>query len=235
MKKNKKLILINLVLAGLLSGCAGAPNVSAPKSFWQNKNQQVDIAKMPSSEDKASFYSVGDQGILDLAITESLNKSTKKILSQYDAQKILVNARTLFLSELEKHHIKTRIVDAIDASKLPESHAAPAQYSTKDYQGLSKKYGNNRLLTLTIDKLGEQRMYYSVFPSGSPYAICEMTGRLINLKNNRIIWRYTVSASGVIKKPFTNQKNLFLAINQAAQNATQDLANNFVMNAKNKK
>lgn len=229
--KNKKLIALNLILAGVLTGCS-APNVDVSKSFWENKNQQVDIARSPAAQNQAQFYPVGAQGVLDIVINKSVNGSMNKMLTEYNGHQVILNARSIFLTELKKNHIKARIVDVVDASKLSRSHEAAAQYSTRDYRALSQKYGSDKLLTITIDQLAETRNYYSFIPTDAPHAICVITGRLINVKDNHILWRHTVAVVTDIQKPRHNQQNFYAAINQAAQNATQNLANNFVENAK---
>lgn|SRR3989338_831767 len=229
----KKLVVVSSVLSiSLLSGCASVPDVNAPHSFWKNKSQTVAIAKTPAANGKAGFYPEGAQGILDIAINEGMNQTVKKELAQFNGQKILITAQQQFLTALRQYHINAKVVDTLDTTHLKASKLPPAKFSTKDYRQLSIKYGNDKLLTLTVDQLGEVREYYSFIPLGAPQAVSAMTGRLVDLKNNRIIWRHHAKTITSIEKPVKDPRNLYAAIDRASQDTIKELVQNFVINAK---
>lgn len=226
-------ILLPCVGISLLAGCAShVPNVDASQQFWQNKQQTVAIAKTPAQNEKAKFYSEGDQGLLDEGLTELANSSVRKTVSQYDATGILPSARAQLIAALKAHHINAKVVGVVDRKQLSDSKLQPTQYSTKNYHQLSALYGSDKLLTLTFDQLGVVHRYESIISVAAPQAVCTITGRLVNLKDNHIIWRHQSTFVTNIDKPYDDSANIYSAIQYASQNSVQDLVANFTKNAK---
>jgi hypothetical protein len=231
MKYKVTLIAIAAVATLLLSGCASVPNVDASNQFWKNKKQEVDIAKEPSAQAKADFYPEGAQGLLDVGINELANEDMNKMLDKFNGQPFLAHLRYTFLAALHKHQIKAKEVGVVSLKQLPDSDENASKYAVLNYSVYRKDFGNSDLLTLTVDSLGEVRHYYGFIPLSEPKAICSITGRLVNLKNNKILWRYTSTVIQPIQTPRENKRNFYAAINKAADYAATNLANNFQINA----
>lgn len=226
--------IIKLSIAGstlLLAGCATIKNVDLPHSYFKNKHHKVSVAHGKSMH--AQYYQYGAQGLLDLALANMETGTFRHYLSTINNgwQSTLQNQ---FIQQLDQHHIKGyRYIKAIDASKLQDFNKNTQKYAVKNYMPLHAMVGHNELLTIQVNALGAKRHYYGFIPLGRPKAICQLTGRLINLKNNKILWRHVVTTSVPISGKWDqppHYRNFTLALNKAVKGSSTELLDSFFTN-----
>jgi hypothetical protein len=221
----KLLALVPLALA--LVGCS-QPNVPLKQSFWKNHQQHVAVTtnKVP----KAGLYKEGAQGLLDMAINDADSTGFRHYLESYKLNNLSSELRTNFVKGLKKHNIKAKRVARIDTEKLDDSGLNKTQYAIKDYRPLAIKIGPEKLLIVSINAAGATRKYYGFIPLGAPKAFCNLEGHLVNLNNDKILWRYTakvyVPIQGNWDQP-PRYPNFTAALNQAVELAKQEVTDNF--------
>lgn len=226
---------LTLLISGILSlaGCATVPDVPLQKKFWQDHKQKVNITT--NKPDNAYLYQTGGEGLLDIAINDIVTNKFQTYLKTYPVQKI-TNVKWTFLKTLKENNINASIYNyPINITKLDKYSGDNKKFAVNNYMPFAAKIGNHKLLLVSVDAVGATRSYYGFIPLGAPKAICQLTGRLINVQNNKILWRHfsnvDLAVSGSWDQP-PNYPNFTKTLNQAIANAQQDLLHSFVENAK---
>lgn len=229
MKSLIKLLLNSLLVFTffILSGCA-APNVALQKNFWKRTNTksiEIALGKTPP----ADLFMRG-QGALDFAIAYAVNKDFIKYLNNYNAYSFN-QLQSDFVLNLKKGGIQAVIYHDLieDIENLPDEEHDVKKYSKKSYRSLS--LGKHKLLLiLSIKRLGADRLYYGMVPLGAPHAICIAEGQLVNLDDDKILWRLTttqnVPVDGEWNQP-PSYPNFTTALNKAVSKAKDALLKDF--------
>lgn len=192
MKNKLRLILIGSVILAL-AGCATAPNVTLSQNFWQNHKLKQKVVVATDEIPVAGLYQTGSEGLLDYVMNDVVTSNFQTYLKHYPVQS-LSKIKWMFLKKLQARHMNAKVYGrAIDTSKLVNYSGSAAKFATKNYTPLVAKIGPHKLLMVSVTSVGAERSYYGFIPLGAPKAICDLEGRLINLQNNRILWRYRVS------------------------------------------
>jgi hypothetical protein len=194
----KKFLLIFIVsfLNFSLSSCA-TKNVPLQKEFWGSKDKKVTVAmnKLP----KAALYQRGAQGLLDMAIAEIATTSFANKLKYYEAKQFAA-IKSEFVKRLREQGKQVVIYqDNILTNKLPSFHKNTSVYAAKNYMPYLGHVGSDKLLLISLKKIGAARSYYGFIPLEDPKAFCEAEGRLIDLKTNRILWRQHANVTMTVK------------------------------------
>lgn len=220
----RKFLFIAIVFL-LLGGCA-SPNVPLNQSFWKHK-EHVKVAKIKPV--RAHLYKSGPQGLLDMGLNDAVTHSFEKYLENYRLSNML-SISDDFSKRLKAHHVKASSYPVIDVDYLPRSGEDKKSFAARKYTQFAKKIGNDKLLVVTANSIGAIRKYYAFIPLDAPKAICELEGRLINVKNNKILWRYTSSVTlpvdGKWDQP-PNYPNFTRALNKAIYLSKSELLDNF--------
>lgn len=226
---NKVLLLIIVVF---LAGCAD-PNVSLDQGFWTDQPKPVvAVAMSKPQQATANFYG---GGLLDIAIIMAENQKFIHYLNQYDLSS-LNSLPTEFVQNLYQRGITAKnYAGNIDFSKLKNSSETNyAAYERKDFTPLFSQLNADQLLLINVNFIGAVRRYYSMIPLGPPSAACIIEGRLINLKTNRTLWRFTtieqVKVTGSWSQP-PSYPNFSNALNQVMDQAKQTVLSNFFSTA----
>lgn len=183
------------------------------------------------------MYIEGVTGALDLAIIKLETKKFSAYLKQYNLSDFN-SLQTEFVDHLRKHGIPAEMYsDSIEINKL--SHSTEPDYNLyerKNFVPLSVKLKNNRLLLLNIIHVGAVRIYYSMAPLGAPIAVYQAEGRLIDLTDNKTLWRFSteqkVKVEGKWDQP-PQYPNFTRALDKAASQANQAIINDFFSNVAN--
>lgn len=218
-------ILLVIILGSLLSACA-SPNVPLKPTFWQER-PKVKVAndKLP----QPVLYHMGQQGILDYVISDAVTKDFNHYLHNFDLNK-LVSLRKDFVKRLRANNIPATKFATINVKKLPWVNKKKQEFSERNFSQFSTKIGNSRLLVVSTNLLGAIRNYYAMIPLGPPRAICELEGRLVNIKNNRVLWRYTSRIELPVKGYWSQPPaypNFTNALNEAIEVSRTQLMDNF--------
>ncbi|TAK72072.1 MAG: hypothetical protein EPO11_10490 [Gammaproteobacteria bacterium] len=212
-----KLVRANFISIAFifLAGCASERNIQLSDNFWQNKQQKIAVAttKAPTPQ----FYRVGQQGLLDVAINNSMNKDLDKRLERIDLdwyQQLPVS----FSDQLKKRNIYAK------------SYLNQLDPDDDNYQRIAAQIDSDKILVIKLEEIGAKREYFGFIPKGAPEAVCEMTGELIDVKNNQVLWRYKTTAELPVKGNWDqppNYPNLTNALQLAVNSARQELVDSF--------
>jgi len=227
---------VALLLLGLMflaTGCATVvPNISAGQKFWSDKQHAIGVAviKLPA----AGAHKSGSQGLLDIAINNSMASDLETHLSQQDVTKIENLADKIASYLQEKGFEVKRISDQVDPEAFPEQEASGGgkHYSLRDYSSLKEQHGIEKLVLLSINQIGTIRSYYGFIPTSSPAGYASLNGQVINLTTAELEWnqnavQQTPSAESEWDVP-PDFPGLTQAMEMAFDNSRQVIFNNFI-------
>jgi len=227
MKTLLKLFISITLLFCFISGCT--TNVPLNPQFLEEENKVVGIAlaDFPS----AAAHKSGAAGVMDILINEALAIPLQQYLNQYDIS-MFSEIKSKMQPGLESMGMNViQIDDFINVNELPETEDS----NDADYTGLGEKYNIDYLLLISIRKVGTVRDYVmGIIPKGSPDAICQATGQLINLDSNEIYWEYNMDEDESVVEPERpwntppDYENLGIALNKAILNTINNLENTFI-------
>ena len=203
MKAAASILVAAFVVA--LSGCAGAPQkpIAVEPAFWQDRQAVIGVAgeKMP----EADAEMVGGQGLLDIAINRG---NAGKMIEQL--KKLNVDRAAAIpgnLSDaLTRRGFKVEKLPALDVVALPEfkAEANPELYAARDFRSLAGK-GFDRLLVVSVEKIGTTRTYHGFIPTSAPRALFAARGQLVDLKTNKLIWYDRHQTTAAIAEPWDQE------------------------------
>jgi len=135
-----------------------------------------------------------------------------------------------FVVSFRKSGVKVKTFpEDISTKKFNYLNKNLQQYAKYDYSFLKTRIGVSKLLLISVDAAGAIRRYYGFIPLSSPKAYVSLTGRLINLKNNRILWRYTAQSKVPVEGEWDQPpmyENFTAAFNEAVRRAASQLMQN---------
>lgn len=228
---NKKIVF--LIVAGLtVASCARGPNVELSNKFWNNKKQTVVLAR--SIDTRIGLIQGGHTGLLDDAISKIVMHRFDKFINHMRMDWLFA-FQSRIAARIRSHGIK--VIDEhrfINSKKLKRSHQDKKKYGMHNYSVLYGRFGKDKLLVIGINELGAYRRYYSFIPLGKPKALVSLTGRMIDLKTNRILWRHSVkivqNVTGAWDQP-PNYPNFMRAEKAAISAAVNELLASLETNA----
>lgn len=195
------------VFVTALTGCAGVQYkpVAVDPGFWQDRQSVIGVAaeKMPD----ADAHMLGAQGLLDVAINRGNAGQLIEQLKRLDVGRAAAIPDNL-ASALARRGFKVEKLATLDISALPEfkPDANPEAYGPRDFRGLRSK-GIERLLLVTVEKIGTMRNYYGFIPTSAPRALFAVKGQLVDLKTNRLIWYDRHETTAAIPEPWDQEPN----------------------------
>ncbi len=174
----------------LLSGCV-SPEVALQQSFWKNKDQKIIVAT--ATTDGAELYQAGDEGLLDVAINGGVTSQFNRYLQNYTMDWMRV-MQIEFIARLASNNMNAKAYfTPIDLRTLTATNGNYSKIASKNFMPLRVALGNNKMLLISINEYGAVRDYYAFIPLDAPKAVCNIEGRLVDLTNNRILWRHKES------------------------------------------
>ena len=184
-----------LIISSLLFGCATVTKpVPLDPKFWQNKDQTIGVAVTKSEPPTA--YMLGNQGLLDIVINRANASQLIDHLAKLKLPKLEAIAND-FITQLKARGFNVKLIEqAIDESKQAKfsgSSSETVQYPKYDYRKY-KADGFDRLLIVSVDRVGTTRNYYGFLPTSAPQADFALRGQLVNLDTNELLW-YTNDTS----------------------------------------
>lgn len=191
--KITKIILIAFVILGL-SACANiAPNLTVHQNFWKNKQETIGVAVVEIPLPTA--HKGGSQGLLDMAINEAVASDLEKHLNSLDTREVVQLADKI-TNYLNTNGYKTKqFKNPISIADLPDfenTKSGSDYFASKDFRSYKAKYGVDKLVLITVVRLGTIRDYYGFIPTSEPSGISHINGKVINLTSNMLEWNQTV-------------------------------------------
>ncbi len=226
----KKQILIPFISIGclLLTACGITPNVDLQDSFWSNAHQKVAVAH--SKTIVPDLYHRGQEGLLDIAINSVVNDKFTHQVKQSDMS-WYPKLQQEFVAHLHKNKIQAKaIAEPLDESRLPAHPGDNKSIARKDYTTLTATIDSDKLLVIYVNSAGATRQFSGFIPLGKPKAICSLSGRLIDLKTNAILWQHTAAVEIDIADPWDeapNYHNFTTAFKTAVSFAQKELEDSF--------
>ena len=224
-----KIKFISIFVAILaISGCA-TPNVTLPESFWQDHQQKIVVAN--GTIPKPELYQQGQVAGGEMLINRMISDQFQQYLSHYSLKSI-ADIRTTFTTQLKEHQMNAHVYERpIDIKKLHSTHGKEVkQFASKDFTPLVAQVGKNKLLIVSVDAVGATRRYYSLIPLGAPKAMCVLNGKLVDLRDNRVLWRYKSKVVLAVEGNWNQPPNYVAfskTLEQAISLAKQELVDSF--------
>ncbi len=192
-----------LLIAALafLSGCATMYKpIPLDASFWQDRQPVIGVATEALPE--AGMVMLGQQGLLDIAINKGNAAPIVDQLKKLDVKRAAAISDNL-AKGLSGRGFKVNNLSTIDVKAFPELKPAAnaEQYAPRDFSSLKSK-GIDRLLLVSVVNVGTARNYYGFIPTSPPRAMFTVKGMMIDLKDNKLLWYNTHSATMAIADPW---------------------------------
>ncbi|HEY8118152.1 MAG TPA: hypothetical protein VIE91_02820 [Methylophilaceae bacterium] len=225
----KKLYII--MLSTFLFGCATVTKpVSLAPSFWENRQQSVGVAVTKSNHPEA--FMTGNMGLLDIIINKGNAKNLIAHLEKLELPR-LQQVSADFATQLQARGFNVKKIDQpIDPesmSKFSGQSSETIQYSQLDYRKY-KEQGIDRLLVISVDRVGTTRNYYGFIPTNPPQANLLIKGQLIDLNTNQLLWFTTVTNNSPIPEPWDQAptfENVTLSVNNNVEQGVEKFEQSF--------
>jgi hypothetical protein len=170
-----------------LAGCVTSNSIPLPQNFWQQKQTKIVVARAPSMTPQ--LYKEGEQGLVDIAISDVATSKFSHRLAQYNMT-WYPKLQNSFYKQLAGRGMQVGSIDeTINYKNLNYINKDITRYAERDFASIAPKLKANELLFIRINHVGATRQYYGFIPLSEPVAYCNIQGDLIDLKTNQIIWR----------------------------------------------
>lgn len=183
-------IIMNLVIVVLLVGCSQRENIEIPQGFL-SKPGTVLMTQLGGLE-TPGYYKKGPQGLLDVAINESMGDDICARVKQIDATEIVNNNYYgRFGSAFEGKAFKVlKVKNAFTQKDFVTPENKDMQQAAYDMRFIKERYKANYALLLQPHEFGLTRSYYGFIPLGSPSGHASLSFYLVNLSDNSIVGQY---------------------------------------------
>lgn len=175
----------------VLAGCVSPPQNKKIHPLSVSKPSKVVIAQLSGLENPG-FYTIGNQGLLDILLNEALTSSAREKVEKINAQETVEKYyfkifEKTFLNKSFKVEKIPAILDKKDLSLHP---VREDKYANYDFKWLKDKYGAEYALVLHPNVLGVERQYHGFIPMGAPYGIANISVYLVKLEDNSLEGAY---------------------------------------------
>jgi len=182
-------IRLSLLLAGvaLLAGCATKPQAPVELKPLAGANGQkvgVALAKLP----KPALDLPGAYCLLCIAAAQIANAPLAKHVDTLDTED-LKPVRDSIADKLRKKGVDVVVIgDPIVLESLPQTTGDTTGKPPRDFRPMKAKYGVDKLVVVSFDAIGMQRMYSAYVPTSDPRALVRGTGYMVDLNANTYEW-----------------------------------------------
>lgn len=197
--------------------------------FWTKRDVPMGVTLWKVQPAKAT--KLGPQGLLDVAINESVANTFGKRLAEADLSRINAIPNNLEKRLSSRGFVVKTLENIEDDKSLPDFSDKPkgSGYAEKDYRGY-KSQGIERLLVIRVSEVGTRRSYYGFIPLGAPIATMVIRGQLIDVNTNEILWDNQIANTNVIKEPWDQEpgfENLMVAVNTTVTDGSAKFERSF--------
>jgi len=217
-------------LTSFLSGCATVTKpVTLNPSFWENRQQNIGVAVTAAKPPTA--YMLGNQGLLDIVINRANAKDLIAYLEKLDVPRLKAISQD-FVTQLQARGFNVKVIDQpIDNEKLAKFSGTSDKQSFSDIDYRSfKSEGIDRLIVISVDRVGTSRNYYGFIPTNSPQADLALSGKLVDLHNNELLWYAKEENKLPVSEPWdqpTSFENITAAIQLNAEQSSEKFEQSF--------
>ncbi|BBM01349.1 hypothetical protein GL2_14230 [Microbulbifer sp. GL-2] len=205
------------------------------QSFYDSDNKTVGLILEVPVVPTLSFE--GNIGLLDYAIISAATAPISKHLETLDTQEFVAISEDLSHSlEVEGFNL-VRLENSekkLKLSKFKDPDTKDTTYfAKKDYRGYAEEHQIDYLLKLTANRVGLARPYYGFIPTDSPRAVFNITGEMIDLSSNQLLWYSNIIQTAYAAGEWDEAPSYpgltntyYIVMNNAKQNILTALAKN---------
>jgi len=180
-----KFISLLVMLAVLLSGCAGNPQkrVALGQDFYENKTGTIGVYMHELPKPEVNIYGAGCLLCYAAAsaATSSLDSQIKTLGTEDLAQ-----MGDVVVSILEsKGVIVKKLGMKTNFKKLKKFREKGENFARKDYRKLKKQYGVDKIVVIDINAVGAYRGYSGYVPNGDPSGAVLGLAYIVDLNTNK--------------------------------------------------
>ena len=209
------------LLALTTIGC-GPPRVPLPADYYQQGDAKVAVVVLEPGP--GGQYKQGQQGLLDMAISEAVTAPLLRRLGELVGSNVLRYAGiSIFESGLD-----ARGKDSSVASEVVRGDMLPVfdggndvTYGKLDVRGIASAAGADQILLLDALQWGTTRKYYGFVALGPPSGYAKVQGILLDGDDNAVLWRQTVTAKRPVDGAW-NEPDEYPGVARAAAGALFD-------------
>lgn len=204
-----------------LSGC-GKPqrNVALHDDFWKGQDQKIVVAQFKVNEPQ--LYTLGHQGLLDVAVTQLANNSLIKALKK---------TRLDWYQELPNKFVHRLQAEKFHATRYPKVLDHKSKDQLKHHLNILAETNGDMLLTMNIRAIGARREYsMGMIPKGGPEAYCVLVGSLVDATGKQLLWYHETEVIHKVQGPWDQPPqfpNFMAALDLAVSEAQEELLDSF--------
>jgi len=191
--KMTKIFIITIVMLGLAACATVTPNLTVNQNFWKNRQEIIGVAVVELPAPTA--HKGGSQGLLDIAINNAAASDLETHLNSLKIDDVmqLAGQMTGYLTQNGyKAKQLEKTIKIVDLADFEQTRSGADYYASKDFRSFKSKYGIDKLVLITVLRVGTIRDYYGFIPTSEPSGLSHINGKVINLSNNQLEWNQTV-------------------------------------------
>jgi hypothetical protein len=188
----------------LLLSLIGCATIQAPIPLSSNvfdyKTKKIGI--IYTDIPKAETVYTGSIGLLDYAIISATNNSLDKHLATLSFPEYETFVKSI-RENLENNGLDLVLVDPPLNRKAAKGLKRPTEGQSKnDFSTQQSKYNLDMILLIDFKSVGTTRSYYGFIPTSEPLAQSVITGQLIDLSSNELLWYSNTVTKKTIPTPW---------------------------------
>jgi hypothetical protein len=189
-----------------LIGCASIQEpISLSSNVFDDRNIKVGLihTEIPTAE---TIYT-GSIGLLDYAIIAGTNEGLDDHLAtlSFPEYKEFI---TSIEETLEDKDLDLIVVDTPLTRESAKGLKRPTEgKSNNDFSSYQSQHNLDLLLLIDIKSIGTTRSYYGFIPTSEPLAQSVVTGQLIDLSSNQLLWYSNTVTQKTISTPWDEADN----------------------------
>lgn len=177
---------------------------------------------------------LGAQGLLDYAINQSNAKSLISYLETMEIPRLKAVANE-FAEQLQARGFKVKVLETpLDLEKMAKFSGGGSKeisYAAKDFRKLQTD-DMSRLIVISVARVGTTRTYHAFIPMGPPQADIAITGQMVNLETNQILWHQVTERVLGIPEPWDQSPsfdNVGKSVMANAEQGIEDFEQSFFL------
>lgn len=182
-----------LLAAAFLTGCATPVQtpVTLDKAALSGPTARIGVAMTTLPKVDTDFP--GASCLLCLAAASMANSSLTTHANKLPTED-LPKLKEMLAERLARQGARvTVIADPLKLDDLPAASAQGANLARKDFGAFAKQHEVDKVMVVSIDRIGFERTYAAYVPTSDPKAVVRGTAFMVDAKTNAYVWYQPVS------------------------------------------